>query len=108
MSLTLGEVAKLRFRDYSEHMRINMMFPLCTKCGPPSARRVSERFCTILSCRCGEEWVFSDASLREASHILDYLATCDERLRKPILNFKPARGAWSNVLLGFLDEPEGV
>jgi hypothetical protein len=103
---TLGEIAKLKFRDYSEHMRVNMMFPLCTKCGPPVASRQPERYRTVLSCPCGERWFFSDASLREASHILDYLATCDDRLREPILNFKPFCSVWSKVLLGFLDESE--
>jgi len=100
----IAEVAKERFRDFGLHMSDRL-----PGCGRPTAYRDHERFRTIIYCACNTQWVFKDAALRETPHILDYLKSCGlEQLVDPILNFKPLPGAWGKVLLGFLDEPDGV
>ncbi len=95
-----GEVAKERFRDFGHHVREVRC------CSALKAYRDNEGFRTILYCPCDERWVFTDAAMREAPYILDYLRGCGlEQLVTPVLNHKPAPGAWAKVLLGFLDEP---
>lgn len=95
-----AEVTKERFRDFATHAadghRAFMAF------------RDQESLRTILFCStCRQEWSFTDAALRGTPHILDYLTRSGLwHLSEAVTSFKPARGAWAKILLGFLDELE--
>jgi hypothetical protein len=97
---TPAEVARLRFREFSAHMRETIH-------REASAYRVQEKNLTIIFCRiCQHQWFFTDVALRAGgAHVLDWLwENGQTELVEAVLNHEMPRGAWARVLLGFLDE----